>query len=219
MGGIGVYSVCRRFGKSLISCLILTSVALGPNQASARIYKPTKADFVETKRYTTQGHSKSKGANLVMRYPASWLEKETEYPNLAHLLVSEDGLGMQIISILTKRIPGYDVISREEATEFLYGSPYDFLPRDAKFIGFEKTEINGEPAALIEYTMTRSFGGRKIASRVLSLNFFDKATWLNITYSVGDGEDFAEDVDITFENFRNLFYSLMATIVLPDKWN
>lgn len=41
---------------------------------------------------------------------------------------------------------------------------------------------------------------------------------MDVSYAVGDEEHAQIDADVTFENFRNLFETMMSTIVLPDKW-
>ncbi|MDP3896254.1 MAG: hypothetical protein Q8Q62_06225 [Mesorhizobium sp.] len=211
----------RRFRATDFLILIISVVALvsvGIHQASARVYRPAQADLVETVRFSTDGHPKSKGVNLVMRYPASWKSKESEFPNIVQMFVSENGVGLQMAQIWTKKIPGHENISRAEAEEFLWEDPSFFLPRLSNSISFQKTEVNGEPAALLEFTTVRSVGGRSMMMRNLSLHFFHAGTWINISYSVADAEDSGPDVDVTFQNFRNLFVSMMSTIVLPDKW-
>jgi len=185
---------------------------------------PTAKEFASGNqaKFSTAGHPKSKGINLVVSYPRSWLAQEGERPNIVQKFFSEHGKGLEGAIIVTKNlgVPPGTVISEMELEElFSPAELKDMLPSGASFIQASSTKIEGLPAGILEYSTREERAGLTIHTQVVSYIFVHNNTLIQFQCLVSTGIHNNQDMLIRkMAEFRPLFTLMANSIVLPDRW-
>lgn len=185
---------------------------------------PAAKEFTDGNRtkFSTAGHPKSKGINMVLAYPNSWLAMEGERPNIVQKFISDGGQGLELAVIIAKTLPlpAGTVISERELKEFYTPAQMKgMLPSGATFIHAERTKLEGLPAGILEYSMRGESAGKTIDSQFISYIFIYGTTMVFLQCAVSTGQTttpalLARQMD----NFKPLFFLMANSIVLPDKW-
>lgn len=168
--------------------------------------------------FNSTGHPKSKGAAFTMKYPKNWEEREGNRPNVVKKIEYPDEKGLVTVTISTKSIPG-DKITRKEAEDFFSSSEMKFgLPDEAIFLSATSTKIEDEPAGIIEFTTLTARAGVMVKMHVVSLNFFQGNTLVQVLFTVASIESEASGLSARAAAWKPVFQSMMNTIVFPNKW-
>lgn len=154
---------------------------------------PTAKEFTSGNRtkFSTAGHPKSKGINMVFSYPNSWLAQEGERPNIVQKFFSEGGRGLEGAIILTKNLPlpPGTVISENELKEFFTSAEMKtMVPPGAKFIHAKPTKIEAIPAGILEYSMRQERAGLTIDSQFILYIFIYGTTMVQLQCMVSTGQ-------------------------------
>lgn len=207
--------------KSIVASLLLITLF---NSSASFAATPVVKEFASgnQSKYSTAGHPKSKGVNMVLSYPRSWLAQEGERPNIVQKFFSEHGKGLEGALIITKSlgIPSGTVISETELKELF--SPEELktmLPSGANFIQAKSTKIEGLPAGILEYTTREERAGLIIYTQVISYIFVYNNILIQFQCLVSTGTNSNQDMlALKMDKFRPLFGLMANSIVLPDKW-
>jgi hypothetical protein len=170
-------------------------------------------------KYTTSGHPKAKDAKFSIRFPSSWKTSEDSRPNTVQNIVSKGGLGLEMVSILTKKLPLEPPIPEEEINNFLTEENFrDIVPKDSEFIGFSKTTIEGTPAGIFEWVSDSSRGGINFYLYQKALGFIQGSTYIQVTCSVSVDKEGSSKEDILqqADRFSTLFTLILNSIVFED---
>lgn len=172
--------------------------------------------------FSTQGHSRAKGVNLRISYPRSWAAMEGEHPNVVQKFVSENGRGLDMAVIVTRRLPAAaaaELSSRGAQQEFFAPSSLkELLPEGATLIRAESTEIEGLPAGSLECSTEVQRAGMTVFSRTWMLTFLSGDTLVHVSFQVADIPANKDGVPTRMESIRPLFFQMANSIVLPDLW-
>ncbi|MDP1948575.1 MAG: hypothetical protein Q8L77_13850 [Nitrospirota bacterium] len=173
-------------------------------------------------KFSTAGHPKSKGVNMVLSYPNSWLAKEGERPNIVQKFVSDGGRGLEMALIITKTIPvpAGTVISESELIEFFTPAEMKgMVPPDATFIHAKPTKIEGLPAGILEFSMRLERAGKTTDGQFISYIFIYGTTMVQLQCGISTDEPTTPGVLARqMDNFKPLFFLMANSIVLQDKW-
>jgi hypothetical protein len=170
-------------------------------------------------KFSTKGHSKSKGAVFTIKYPPSWKAKEGERPNIVQMFVSESGRGFETAGIVTKLIPPNERLTKADIqATFSPEGLKEFLPSGTKLIRVKTTKIEGEPAGLIEYSARMERAGAEVDSQTLMLVFFQGRTMVSLMFQTSALSSDSAGLSRRFEKFRPIFNLMMNNIVFDDKW-
>jgi hypothetical protein len=207
--------------KKILALMLL--LALLPATVASAV-TPAAKEFTSGSRtkFSTAGHPKSKGINMVMSYPNSWLAQEGERPNIVQKFFSEGGRGLEGALIITKNLPlpSGTVISEIELKEFF--TPVvmkTMVPPGAKFIQAKPTKIEGIPAGILEYSMRQERAGLTIDGQFISYIFIYGTTMVQLQCMVSTGKPTTPSVLAQkMDDFKPLFFLMANSIVLQDRW-
>lgn len=183
---------------------------------------PAAKEFADGNRtkFSTAGHSKSKGINMTLYYPNSWVAKEGERPNIVQKFFSEGGLANAVISTKNLELPHGTVISENDLKEFFTPAEMKtMVPPGANFIQAKPTKIEGIPAGILEYSMRQERAGLTIDGQVISYIFIYGTTMVQLQCMVSTGQATTPAaLARKMDEFRPLFFLMANSIVLQDKW-
>lgn len=168
--------------------------------------------------YRTDGHSKSNGINLTIKYPSGWSAQEGARPHVVQKFVSPDGKTYAMILIQDLGLPAGTPISQEELEQFF--TPPELkgmVPDGMQFINAQKTAMEGLPAGILEYKATMQRAGISVDQQVWSLNFIYDKSFIQLQFTVG-GVSGSIDTAAQMQAQKPLFLQMANTVVLPDKW-
>lgn len=202
--------------------LIVAALILLPSPLLAQAADPAR-EFLEGSHttFSTKGHAKAKGVNLTITYPNSWAAAEGERPNIVQKFVSEGGRGLEMAMISTKELPlpPGTVLTTEDLNELFAPTELrQMLPSGAIFVDARSTQIEAEPAGILEYTMRADRAGMTILIHAWTLNFLSGNTLVQVHFQVGGPATSERDVARRMAAFKPLFTLMANSIVLPDKW-
>ncbi len=195
---------------------------LSMDTLSARTPGP-EAEFLAGNRtiFGTSGHSKAKGVSLTIAYPNSWAAVEGDRPNIVQKFVSQGGRGLETVMIVTKELslPKGMVLSNKDRKELLSPSELrGMLPAEAKAIEALSTEIEGEPAGVLEYSVRGERAGVTLSTHGRVLAFFSANTLVQVHFQVAGPASSEGEVARRMAIFKPLFALMANSIVLQDKW-
>jgi hypothetical protein len=170
-------------------------------------------------KYTISGHPKAKDAKFSIRFPSSWKTSEDSRLNTVQNIVSKGGLGLAMISILTKKLPLEPPIPEDEIINFLTEENLrDIVPKGSEFIGFSKTTIEGTPAGIFEWVTDSSRAGVNFYLYQRALGFFQGSTFIQVTCSFAVDKEGSSNEDIMQKasRFSTLFTLIFNRIILED---
>jgi hypothetical protein len=207
------------FSKILIlMCALLVFDAGGQAYAA----HSNVIDFVNgSRKFSTAGHPKSKGLNIEVSYPSSWLAKEGERPNIVQKFTSDGGRGLEmaLIVVMDLQLPKDYVPSENEIYELLSSSAFKGSMPNATFKKVKRTRIDGIPAGIIEYSVRTENAGMALVNHFTSYVFIYRSTMVQFTCSVfGSANSTAKFIENKTEEFRLLFSLMANSIVVQSKW-
>lgn len=207
--------------KRILTLTLLLALLSGPVAFAGT---PIAKEFTSGNRtkFSTAGHPKSKGLDMVLSYPNSWSAQEGERPNIVQKFFSEGGRGLEGALIITKNLPlpPGTVISEDELKElFAPAEMKAMLPRGANFIQARRTKIEGIPAGVLEYSMRQERAGLTFDSQFISYMFIYGTTLVQLQCMVTAGQPTSSVVLARkMDDFKPLFFLMANSIVLRDKW-
>lgn len=167
--------------------------------------------------YRTDGHTKSNGINLTIKYPNNWDRKEGKRPHIVQKFISPDHRAYAMIVIQDLGLPAETTISQEEITAFFEPSELKtMVPDGMQLVDAQKTKIKGLPAGILEYKANMQHIGISVDQQVLSLIFIDKKSMIQLQFAVGGPR--GVDTSRLMQQYKPLFMQIANTVVLPDKW-
>jgi hypothetical protein len=217
-----IYHFVHRLMKHTAAILFLLAV-LPSNMALA--VTPAVKEFTTGNRtkFSTDAHPKSKGINMVLSYPNSWLAMEGERPNIVQKVVSDGGKGLEMALIITKTIPfpaGTEISESELIEFFTPAEMKGMVPPGATFIHAKPTKIEGLPAGILEYSMRQERAGISIDAQIISYIFIYGTTMVQLQCIVSTGQLTTPAVLARkMDDFKPLFSLIANSIVLRDRWS
>lgn len=204
---------------SALGLLLLLLLIAGVSASASEEAIPADRNF---NHFSTAGHEKSKGLNMVIAYPNSWAAKEGEHPNIVQVFISDGGKGLESAMIITKNLPvpaGGTLSERELAELFDPGAMKDMIPPGATFIDARPTKIEGLKAGILEYSMELERAGATIALQTIQYMFVFSNVFVSVQFAVANGAPRDPRIlNRQMAHAKPMFFRLANTIVLTDKW-
>ena len=167
-------------------------------------------------KFTTRGHPKSKGVVFTFKYPSGWRAAEGERPNIVQKFIGQSGSGLEMVLILTKSLPAA-VTAAEMEEALLPASLKGLAPEGATNVRATSTQIEGEPAGILEFTTRQERAGFEIDGHMITLMFFQGKTMVQLQFQVV-GRAPNNDLQNRVAACRPLFQLMMNSVVFDDKW-
>lgn len=107
--------------------------------------------------FRTAGHSKAKGVDFQINYPASWRPSEGERPNIIQKFVSENGRGSEMVMLMVKDLPtppGYKVTQADLDDLFSEKELRGMVPAGGRLIAAKPIVLDGQKGGMIVFEQT-----------------------------------------------------------------
>jgi len=187
-------------------------------------------------KFTSNNHPKSKGLNLSIEYPTSWIKQEGKRPNVLQLIKSYDAsciLTILIKDILTEMGMDKSTLSKEDR-EYIFSDAfanemfndvftYDYGREYVDGMGLEavseysydKTKIDGQPAMLVKASGNLKRG--IVDMRVFTINYL--VVYENYLINLGFMiNSYDENLPEEKKKYEMLCELIASSLVITDKW-
>lgn len=173
-------------------------------------------------KFSTAGHPKSKGINMLVSYPASWKAMESDRPNIVQKFVSKGGRGLEMAMIITKKLPlpkGAIIPEEQLKSYFTIDELKKGVPPGYKYISASTTTIDNIPGGVLEYSMKQDRAGRTVAGQFITYTFIYGTTLVQFQGAVGANGSTSEGLlNSQMSEFKELFFIMANSIVLLDQY-
>lgn len=142
-------------------------------------------------------------------------------PNTVQKIVSRGGLGLEMLTIVTKAMPLKTPIPESDINDFFTEENLrDFVPKGSLFLAFTKTKIEETPAVIYEFITDSSRAGIDFYLHQKVLCFFQGNTFIQVACSVGvdKTDEGATLVRKRADSFSTLFTLIFNSIVFENKY-
>ncbi|MDB2571768.1 hypothetical protein N9X82_04780 [Polaribacter sp.] len=187
-------------------------------------------------KFTSNNHKKSKGLNLSIEYPTSWINQEGKRPNILQLMKSYDGscnMTILIKDIIAEMGLDKSTLTKEDR-DYLYSGAfademnndvfnYDYGREYVDGIGleaiadysFEKTKIDGQPAMIVKASGKVKRG--MVDIRVFTINYI--IIYKNYMVFVGFMiNSYDENLPEEKKKYELLSELISSSLIFTDKW-
>lgn len=203
--------------RKFYSCILLCVFFLQTNAQTLEEQSVNKFNSGALTKYSTKGETKSKGLDLIIKYPSSWKSLEGERPHVLRKFVQP---GSYVLAILIIN-PLEDNVNQEEANNTLSKSGLTALvPKDGIYVSSNSNlRIEGIKAGSIEYLYSARRGDRDFHSKVFSYIFFYKNYLIQLQFMVTNKiNESSESVLRRYNSVKPLFAQMFNSIVINNIW-
>ena len=187
-------------------------------------------------KFTSNNHKKSKGLNLSIEYPTSWINQEGKRPNILQLIKSYDAscnMTILIKDIIVGMGVDKSTLSKEER-DYIYSDAfademindvftYDYgreyvdgmgLEAVADF-SYEKTKIDGQSAMLVKASGRLKRG--ILDMRVFAINYLIIYEYymINVGFMINS---YDENLPEEKKKYELLCELISSSLIFTDKW-
>jgi hypothetical protein len=187
-------------------------------------------------KFTSNNHEKSKGLNLSIEYPTSWIKQEGKRPNILQLIKSYDtscNLTILIKDIIVEMGMDKSTLSKEDR-DYIYSNAfademindvftYDYGREYVDGMGLEavadysydKTKLDGQPAMLVKASGKLKRG--IVDMRVFTINYL--VIYENYIINVGFMiNSYDENLPEEKKKYELLCELISSSLIITDKW-
>ncbi len=187
-------------------------------------------------KFTSNNHKKSKGLNLSIEYPTSWIKQEGKRPNILQLIKSYDAscnMTILIKDIIVEMGLDKSTLSKEDR-DYIYSGvfademindvfTYDYGSEYVDGMGlegvgdysYEKTKIDGQPAMLVKASGKLKRG--TVDMRVFTINYLIiyENYMTNIGFMINS---YDENLPEEKKKYELLCELISSSLIFTEKW-
>ncbi|MEY3018184.1 MAG: hypothetical protein RL336_1319 [Pseudomonadota bacterium] len=165
------------------------------------------------KRYMAYDHPKAKGLNFEMSYPASWVAKEANRPNIVQKFIKVNDEQFLMFQVLVFKLPyDGDVLSEADVKELLQRDNLNELMEGLPILGAGFYPLETYPGIWVESKMSQSRGRHKVEAQLMNYFIFTPKYLVlmqgHVSTSFGD-KQLKADKERAFLLFDQISNSLM----------
>lgn len=193
-----------------------------PTEKHPWLTDPLVADRGLPGHYSTSGNAKAKELEVSFDFPTDWRGAEGKRPNTFYAVTSKDGRGGEMCSLVIKDAmlpPDVTPTKQDLAESFAPEGLRDFLPDGATFLGGDRTTLDGEPGAWVNFVQNANVVGLPI--RIMGVNFFTYYDTRLIIFGCGVGNDAnlpMQDLQRKYRATLPTFQQMANSLVIHNKW-
>lgn len=161
--------------------------------------------------YTSKGDPKAAGLDIRLTIPFSWKERSDDRPHIVRIWGNQNGTGLQAIMLQIRNIPELAQATEDDIKAVFSEGVSDFLPEHAKLVGQMATEIDGEPALRMDYTIKTQRAGLELDLYFRNFMLFAKGRYISLACS---GMNNHSDI----EAINNMCFQQANALVIVDLW-
>jgi hypothetical protein len=171
-------------------------------------------------QYDLSGHSKSKGLNIIVKMPYSWVSKESSFPNTLKTWSSVGGVGDGFLGLEIHKLDGAN-ISKEDVQKSSKSGvvPGGIVGKNALKLKVAYTEISRLPALMVDSEEISERLGDKfftVGKRLIAYNK-DKVLILNCMTAGAQKDE--EQIRKNFERIGPLCKVFYISLVVKNMYN
>ena len=197
----------------LAFCGSLAAASLLPS-ASALAQPAGLAEFRanQTNQFSSRGHAKSRGLDITLRYPRSWVPAEGDRPHVVQKFTAGDGSAANCnIGI---RESGLSAAETRAAVRPEVARTQ--LPASATLVSSQATSLDNLPAS--EFITRQTFSRAGVAIEARLIIFFTAWQQNFVVLTCGAGGRTAAEADRMFEAHLPLFRRIALSVVFRNQY-
>lgn len=174
------------------------------------------ADFKNgrTNTFITGNHPKSDGLDMGIRYPATWATWEAQEPAIIQTLISDGGLGSDVVMLIAKEMEATPTGESLNAF-FHHNNLQRMIPHNAQMLDVSTTEIDGLPAGLLEFVSSAEESGTGAPTAALIAIFIQGSKMVHVQfYSTAEAGASIESAVKRYSGRKNLYLRMIESIEL-----
>lgn len=187
-------------------------------------------------KFTSNNHEKSKGLNLSIEYPTSWIKQEGKRPNILQLIKSYDkscNLTILVKDILVEMGAEKSSLTKEDL-EYIYSDSFanemvneefnsEYGKEYIKGMGlddwsdyeYNKTKIDGQPAMMVKASGNLKRGIVDIRVHTINYLIVYKNYIVNVGFMINSNEN---DLSKEKKKYELLCELIASSLIFTDKW-
>jgi len=205
----------------LIATIFVVAVFVNPVLVKASATDNT--NNIEFQNFFTKDHPKAKGINISIEYPSHWESAEGERPNVVQKFSGDasDGITRSVLILIKDAPKILSLFSAEDiANELFSGDTLkEAIPPGGIYISGKSTKYDGQPGALIIFSIDLEQAGVTMKLYTLQHIFFYNGKIISVQCGVGGLGLTQEELYQEFEEYIPLFGQIGNSIVIHDKWD
>lgn len=175
-----------------------------------------------TKEYRSSNSSKAKGVDLSIEYPASWKAEEGRRPNVVQKFTSENGYGLEIITIVIKDFPKEIAgkFSEEDILLLTGENIWDNVSQNTTTINEGSVTLANKPSIWGEFSGSINRTGIILDIHGLGFAMVDGEAMIQISFMIAQqkGKDNV-NIKSKFNHFAPTFQMMLNSLDFYDKYN
>ena len=175
-----------------------------------------------TKEYRSSNSSKAKGIDLAIEYPSSWKAEEGRRPNVVQKFTSENGYGLEIVTIVIKDFPK-EIAGKfsEEDILLLSGENiWDNVSQNTTTIDEGNVTLANKPSIWGEFSGSINRTGIILDIHGLGFAMVDGETMIQISFMIAQQKGKNNfNIESKFNHFAPTFQMMLNSLDFYDKYN
>lgn len=163
------------------------------------------------KSFSTKGHIKSQGLEIVLSYPISWKEKEEIRPHTIRSFISENGRGLANFNIVVKKIP-QPITSDEISLFFTEEEMKEILPSYCKYVSFKKIVLDRFEGGMVTGNCIMKRLDLSLKTTIQFYIAIIDNKMLTLTFTVPN------ETKKELQKFQPLFYQIANSLVIQNQY-
>jgi len=171
--------------------------------------------------FRSKDHPKAKGVDFSISTPASWNQREDNYPNVIQTFRSISGNGPVACSVMvTLPFPDGYIPTKEEWNEFFQSDELKSMVPDAgQFLTAQEMVLDGAPAGMLVFDATLQRLDVEIPVRSTHFVTGHENSMISIQFTVSKRPDSEETLDQLQQKFLPAFKLIANTFILNSRYN
>jgi hypothetical protein len=165
-------------------------------------------------RFSTDGHRKSQGINLILQVPKSWKAKEGERPHIVQKWVSQDGTGLEIIFLDIRDSEGYTPTNSDVESFVSSGEVKDMVPSGAAYINSGLFSLEMLKGYWIEMGIIEERAGIKLYQHSIAHQLFFRGKAIGLMCQASNSIEDKIKADEAFERIKPICQQVLNSLVL-----
>lgn len=174
-----------------------------------------------TKSYRSENSAKAKGIDLAIEYPASWKAEEGRRPNVVQKFTSENGHGLEMVTIVIKNFPE-DVAEEfsEDDILMLKGEQiWNAVYPSINTLDEGSVVIAGHPSIWGEFAGTINRTGIKLDMHGLGFALVENESMIQIMFMVSQKNDSPNSkIEAKFRHSAQVFQMMINSLDFFSKY-
>lgn len=186
------------------------------------IREPAEEYLAGYKReYRSDGSGKAKGVKFGIEYPMSWKADESRRPNIVKKFVSENGRGLEIVSLLVLETPASarSPATAKDVEEIRQARIWESVAVGSKTLDSGTVRLLGQPAIWGEYTWRTNQAGIDLELHGFDLMFLYESRLVGVSFqNTISPHNSNETAEQKFERYAPLFQLMISSIDVFNRY-